>query len=125
MQNISLSGAGFSYVNLSSIKLRQCDLTAQFNYCNFRDALIESCNLGWAWFYDCDLRGANISVCNLTSTHFIRVNLQGAHLSGFGEDPCNFWDVVRYDGVFVPGFTLDLYIAERIAESKTRGNDVF
>ncbi|WP_392530822.1 pentapeptide repeat-containing protein [Nostoc sp. C117] len=122
LQGINLHGAQFNYVNLSGIKLRSCILKAQFIYCNFRDALIESCNLEWAWFYDCDLRSANTRVCDLTSTHFIRVNLQGAKLRGFGEDPCKYWDVIRHDGVFVPGFTFDLYIAERIAESKTKGD---
>ncbi|MBE8990878.1 pentapeptide repeat-containing protein [Nostoc sp. LEGE 12450] len=125
LKGISLDGAQFSYVNLSSIKLWDCNLKAQFIYCNFRDALIENCNFDWAWFYDCDLRGSNIRLCDVTSTHFIRVNLQGATRSNSGKDPCEYWDVVREDGVFVPGFTLDLYIAERIAENKTRGNDVF
>lgn len=44
---------------------------------------------------------------------------------GSGKDPCEFWDVIREDGVFVPGFTFDLYIAEHIAESKTKGDHVF
>ncbi|MBN3870613.1 pentapeptide repeat-containing protein [Nostoc sp. JL33] len=125
LQGINLDGAQFSYVNLSSIKLRHCDLRAEFIYCNFRDALIENCDLEWAWFYDCDLRGANIRLCDVTSTHFIRVNLQGATRNNSGKDPCEFWDVVREDRVFVPGFTSNLYIAERIAERKTKGDDVF
>nr|MDZ8058409.1 pentapeptide repeat-containing protein [Nostoc sp. EkiNYC01] len=125
LQNISLKGARFSYVNLSGIKLRDCILKAQFTYCNFTDAVIEQCDLGWAWFFDCDLRGATSTYANLSSAHFTRVNLQGAKLGGSGEDPCEYWDVIRHDGVFIPGFTLDLYIAERIAESKTKGDHVF
>ncbi len=125
LQNIDLGGARFSYVNLSSIKLWDCDLGAEFSYCNLRDVNIESCRLSYARFFDCDLRGANTRICNFTCTAFTRVNLQGAKLGGFGEDPCKFWDVVRYDGVFIPGFTFDLYIAERIAESKIKGDHIF
>ncbi|MCC5657426.1 pentapeptide repeat-containing protein [Nostoc sp. XA010] len=72
-------------------------------------------------FFDCDLRGATSTYANLTSAHFTRVNLQGAKLGGSGEDPCEYWDVIRHDGVFVPGFTSNLYIAE----SKTKGDYVF
>lgn len=121
LQNISLRGARFSYVNLSSIKLWDCNLTAEFIYCNFRDTLIENCDLERTRFFDCDLRGATLRYVELTSTTFTRVNLQGAKLGGSGKDPCEFWDVVREDGVFVPGFTFDLYIAERIAEGTTKG----
>ncbi|MCC5657427.1 pentapeptide repeat-containing protein [Nostoc sp. XA010] len=39
LENISLKGARFSYVNLSSIKLWDCDLTAKFTYCNLTDAV--------------------------------------------------------------------------------------
>ncbi|MEH1943332.1 MAG: pentapeptide repeat-containing protein [Nostoc sp.] len=125
LKGISLRGAQFSYVNLSSIKLRDCDLRAEFIYCNFTDTNIESCDLERARFFDCDLRGANIRLCDVSSTAFTRVNLQGVTRSNSGKDPCEYWDIIREDGVFIPGFTLDLYIAERIAESKTRGNDVF
>ncbi|MHC5726046.1 MAG: pentapeptide repeat-containing protein [Nostoc sp.] len=125
LQNIDLGGARFSYVNLSSIKLWDCNLTAEFIYCNFRDALIENCDLESTRFFDCDLRGATLKNVNLTRTAFTRVNLQGTKTYGSGEDPCEFWDVVREDGVFIPGFTFDLYIAERIAESKTKGDHVF
>ncbi|MEH2380364.1 MAG: pentapeptide repeat-containing protein [Nostoc sp.] len=121
LQGINLDGAQFCYVNLSSIKLWYCNLKAQFIYCNFRDALIENCDLESTRFFDCDLGGINTRICDLTCTRFIRVNLRDAKLSGSGEDPCRFWDVIREDGVFVPGFTSDLYIAERIAEGTTKG----
>jgi hypothetical protein len=45
----------------------------------------------------------------MTCTAFTRVNLQGAEFGGFGEEPCRFWDVIRPDGVLIPGFTLNLY----------------
>jgi uncharacterized protein YjbI with pentapeptide repeats len=45
LRRIDLRGARFSYVNLSSIKLWDYNLKAEFIYCNFRDALIESCDL--------------------------------------------------------------------------------
>ncbi|MEH1961506.1 MAG: pentapeptide repeat-containing protein [Nostoc sp.] len=121
LQGINLHGAQFCYVNLSSIKLWDCNLKAQFIYCNFRDALIEHCDLERTRFYDCDLRGATLRYVELTSTAFTRVNLQGTKTYGSGKDPCQLWDVVRQDGVFVPGFTFDLYIAERIAEGTTKG----
>jgi hypothetical protein len=76
-------------------------------------------------FFDCDLRGTTTKMCDFTSTNFTRCNLQDAKWGGSAKDPCEYWDVIRHDGVFVPGFTFDLYIAERIAESETRGNDVF
>ncbi|MEH1932299.1 MAG: pentapeptide repeat-containing protein [Nostoc sp.] len=125
LQGINLDGAQFCYVNLSSIKLGDCNLKAQFIYCNFRDALIENCDLECTRFFDCDLRGATLRYVELTSSAFTRVNLQGTKTYGSGKDPCEFWDVIREDGVFVPGFTFDLYIAERIAERKTKGDDVF
>lgn len=125
LRNINLSGAQFSYVNLSSIQLRQCDLTAQFIYCNFTNAIIENCDLERARFYDCDLRGAILNHVELTATQFTRVNLEGTMTKGSGRDPCEFWDVTREDGVFVPGFTFDLYIAERIAERRKNREDVF
>ena len=121
LQGIDLRGARFIYVNLSCINLIHCRLGAEFSYCNFRDANIESCDLNYARFFDCDLRGANTSMCDLTCTAFTRVNLQGAKLGGFGEDPCNFWDVVRYDGVFLPGFNSSLYPRP----VNTDRNDVF
>lgn len=128
LRNLDLGGAQFSYVNLSSIQLRQCDLRAEFIYCNFTNAVIENCDLGWARFFDCDLRGATSRLCTLSSTKFTRVNLQNSKLSGSGEDPPEYWDVTRQDGVFVPGFTFDLYIAEsieRTAERRRNGEDVF
>lgn len=114
LQSLDLRGASFNYVNLSSINLNSCNLRGtQFWYCNFREAKISSCDLESTRFFDCDLRQANMTDVNLTSTHFIRVNLQGTKTKGFGEEPCEFWDVIREDGVFVPGFTFDLYLAER------------
>lgn len=122
LQNISLIGAKFRYVNLSGIKLRSCNLIgSEFCYCNLRNANIESCFFECAWFLDCDLGGINTRICDLTCTRFMRVNLRDAKLSGSGEEPCEFWDVIREDGVFVPGFTINLYIAERIAEGTTKG----
>lgn len=128
LRNINLSGAQFSYVNLSGIQLRQCDLTAQFIYCNLTNAIIENCDLERARFYDCDLRGAILNHVELTATQFIRVNLEGTRTKGSGKDPCEFWDVTREDGVFVPGFTINLYMAESIkrnAERRKNGEDVF
>ena len=121
LQGIDLRDARFSYVNLSCINLRHCSLSAEFSYCNLRDANIESCDLDYARFFDCDLRGANTRMCHLTCTGFTRVNLQGAKLGGSGEDPCEFWDVVRYDGVFLPGFNRSLYPRP----VNTNRNDVF
>ena len=128
LRNINLRGAQFSYVNLSSIQLRQCDLRTQFIYCNFTNAIIENCDLERARFYDCDLRGVNTRICNLTSTQFTRVNLQGSRIDGFGRDFCEYWDLTREDGVFVPGFTINLYMAEsikRTAERRKNGENVF
>jgi len=104
LQNIDLTGAQFNYVNLSNISLNRCKLlSAQLCYCNFRDAKISSCNLESTSFFDCYLRELSTSSCNLTSTRFIRVSLQGAKLDGYCEEPCEFWDVIRPDGVFIPG----------------------
>lgn len=128
LRNIDLSGAQFSYVNLSGIKFWDCDLRTQFIYCNFTNAFIENCDLERARFYDCDLRSAILNHVELTSTQFIRVNLEGTRTKGSGKDPCEFWDVIREDGVFVPGFTINLYMAEsieRIAERRKNGEDVF
>jgi uncharacterized protein YjbI with pentapeptide repeats len=106
LQNIDLRGAQFNYVNLSRLNLHRCELgSAQFWYCNFREAKITSSHLEYARFFDCDFTGFNSSGCNITRVYFIRVNLQGAKLYGFGEDPCEFWDVIRPDGVFNPGFS--------------------
>ncbi|MEG3834402.1 MULTISPECIES: pentapeptide repeat-containing protein [unclassified Microcoleus] len=110
LQNIDLTGAQFNYVNLSRLNLHRCELgSAQFWYCNFREAKITSSHLEYSRFFDCDLRGFNSSRCDISSVNFTRVNLQGAKLGGFGEDPCNYWDVIRHDGVFISGFTSNLY----------------
>ncbi|MEG3875923.1 pentapeptide repeat-containing protein [Microcoleus sp. herbarium7] len=111
LQNIDLTSAQFNYVNLSGINLNMCKLrSAQFWYCNFTDAKIYNSDLESTRFFDCDLRGANTSAtCNLTCTRFTRVNFQGAKLGGTGEDPCEFRDVIRQDGVFISGFTSNLY----------------
>ena len=123
LQNIDLIGAHFTYVNLSGINLNQCKLrSAQFWYCNFTDAKISSCDLESTRFFDCNLRGANTNECNLTLTHFIRVDLKGATLGGFGEQPCQFWDVIRQDGVVICGFTSDLY---RFSYKTDRNNIVY
>jgi hypothetical protein len=74
-----------------------------------KDAIIDHCVLESARFFDCDLRKFKTIGCNMTCTAFTRVNLQGADLGGFGEEPCRFWDVIRPDGVLIPGFTLNLY----------------
>ncbi|WP_367275068.1 pentapeptide repeat-containing protein [Microcoleus sp. CAWBG24] len=88
MQNIDLTGAQFNYVNLSRLNLHRCELgSAQFWYCNFREAKITSSHLEYSRFFDCDLRGFNSSRCDISSVNFTRVNLQGAKLGGFGEDP--------------------------------------
>ena len=106
LQNIDLSGDQFNYVNLSRLNLHRCELgSAQFWYCNFTEARITSSHLEYARFFDCDLRGFNSSKCNVSSANFIRVNFQGAKFGGFGEEPCNYWDIIRQDGVFIPGFT--------------------
>ncbi|WP_104902444.1 pentapeptide repeat-containing protein [Nostoc sp. 'Peltigera membranacea cyanobiont' N6] len=106
-QRINLQGSQFSYVNLSRINLRDSTLTAQFSFCNFRDSKIESCYLESARFSDCDFRGASVTKVNLTYTSFIRVNLQGARLEGFGEEFPLFFNVVREDGEFIPGYTYE------------------
>ena len=114
LQSIDLRGAEFNYVNLSGINLRSCNLiAAQFWYCNFRKAQIISCELESTRFFDCDLREADMTDVNLTDTHFTRVNLQNTRTQGFGEEPCNFWDVIREDGKFISGYTMDLYIFDR------------
>ncbi|MEM6753909.1 MAG: pentapeptide repeat-containing protein [Cyanobacteria bacterium P01_C01_bin.38] len=128
LRNLSFGGAILSYVNLSNIKLECCNLRAEFMYCNFTNAVMENCDLGWARFFDCDLRKAISRLCTLSSTKFTRVNLENSKLDGSGEDPSEYWDVTREDGVFVPGFTFDLYMAEsieRIAELRRNGEDVF
>jgi uncharacterized protein YjbI with pentapeptide repeats len=106
-QRINLQGARLSYVNLSGINLRDSTLTAQFSFCNLRDSKIQSCYLESARFSDCDFRGASVTKVNLTYTSFIRVNLQGARLEGFGEEFPLFFDVVREDGEFIPGYTYE------------------
>ena len=110
LQGIEMGGAQFNYVNLSGIKLKDCNLSATFTYCNFTNAKIASCNLESTRFFNCDFTNATLTSVNLTSTYFTRVNLQRTRTSGFGESPCRFRDVIREDGVFVPGFTFDLYI---------------
>ena len=114
LQSINLRGARFNYVNLSSINLRSCNLIgAQFYNCNLREVQIISCDLESTWFTDCDLGGANTSRCNLTLTHFIRVNLYSAKIDGFGEEYPWFCDVIREDGKFISGYTIDLYLFDR------------
>ncbi|MCC3411982.1 MULTISPECIES: pentapeptide repeat-containing protein [unclassified Microcoleus] len=112
LQNIDLTGAQFNYVNLSRVNLHRCKLrSAQFWYCNFTDAKIYDSDLESTRFFDCDLRGANTSAtCNLTCARFTRINFQGAKLGGTGEDPCEFRDIIRQDGVFIPGFTFNPYL---------------
>ena len=92
LRNINFGGAIFSYVNLNSIHLRQCDLRTQFIYCNFINAVIENYDLERARFYDCDLRGASSKICNLTSIHFTFKKIISAAkcLIKFlwGEHPC-------------------------------------
>ncbi|MEH1935118.1 MAG: pentapeptide repeat-containing protein [Nostoc sp.] len=123
LQNIDLGHAKFRYVNLSSTNLRSCNLIgSEFCYCNLRNANIESCFFECAWFLDCDLGGINTRICELTSTRFIRVNLQDAKLSGSGEEPCEFWDVIRPDGKFIPGFTYVIYPAP--SPDKVNGEDI-
>jgi len=96
-------------VNFSGAYFWACELKGQFDFCDFRDTEIVSCNMECTRFFDCDFRGANTRLCNLSNTCFIRVNFEGSKLSGSGEDPCNFWDVIRDDGVFIPGFASELY----------------
>ncbi|MEH1884759.1 pentapeptide repeat-containing protein [Nostoc sp.] len=123
LQFINIRGAKFRYVNLSSINLRSCNLIGvEFCYCNLRNANIESCNLECTRFFDCNLEGFNTRICDLTSTRFIRVNLRDAKLSGFGEEPCEFWDVIRPDGKFIPGFTYVIYLAP--SPNKVNGEDI-
>ncbi len=107
--NVNLHGAHLKNVNLSSTEWWGCNLFVEFWLCNLKDAIIDNCDLESARFFDCDLRRVQTKICNLTYTHFTRVNLQGADLSGFGEEPCRFWDVIRPDGVLIPGFTCSLY----------------
>lgn len=110
LQNIDLTEAQFNYVNLSGLSLHRCELGgANFLNCNLKEAKFFGCHLEYTRFFDCDFRAVNMSGCNLTSTHFIRVNFQGTKLGGFGEDPCQFWDIIREDGVFIPGFTSNPY----------------
>ncbi|MCC3531589.1 MAG: pentapeptide repeat-containing protein [Oscillatoriales cyanobacterium] len=112
LQNIDLTGAQFNYVNLSGINLNMCKLgSAEFWYCNFRDAKILSCNLESTRFFDCYFRGVNTSACNLTRTHFIRINFEYAKIYGFGDEPCECWDITREDGVFIPGFAFNPFLS--------------
>lgn len=114
LQSINLRGARFNYVNLSGINLRSCNLIgAEFCYCNFRDAQIASCDLESTSFIDCDLGGANTSRCNISWTHFIRVNLYSAKIDGFGEEYPTFCNVIREDGKFISGSTINLYLFDR------------
>ncbi|MDY7005107.1 MAG: pentapeptide repeat-containing protein [Cyanobacteriota bacterium] len=98
-----------SHINFSGAKFWSCDITGEFSFCDFRNTNIGSCNLESTRFSDCDWRGAKTKYCNMTRTHFVRVNLQGVTWGGYGEEPCRFWDVIRDDGVFIPGFTFELY----------------
>jgi uncharacterized protein YjbI with pentapeptide repeats len=97
-------------VNFSGAYFWYCDLTGQFSFCDFRDTEIVSCDMEFTHFYDCDFRRANTKLCKLDGTSFVRVNFEGAKLSGSpAQDPCYFWDVIRDDGVFIPGFAFRLY----------------
>lgn len=98
-----------SHINFSSAKFWGCDITGKFSFCDFRNTEMVHCDLEWTRFYDCDFRGANARLCNIDGTKFVRANLEGSELSGSGQDPCRFWDVIRDDGVFIPGFTFELY----------------
>jgi uncharacterized protein YjbI with pentapeptide repeats len=103
LKNIDLTGAQFNYVNLSRLNLHRCELrSAQFWYCYFREAKITSSHLEYARFFNCDLREFNSSKCNVR-VNFTRVNFQSAKFGGFGEEACKYWDIIRPDGVFIPG----------------------
>lgn len=106
--NVNFDSANLKNVNLSSTEWWDCNLFVEFWLCNLKDAIIDHCDLEGARFFDCDLRRFKTIGCNLTWTHFIRVNLQGADLGGYCEEPCEFWDVIRQDGVFIPGFNFTL-----------------
>ncbi|MCT7971793.1 pentapeptide repeat-containing protein [Laspinema olomoucense] len=108
--SVNLHAANLKNVNLSSTEWSDCNLLAlQFWLCNLKDAIIEHCDLESARFFDCDLRGIRISLSNVSRAAFTRVNFQDAKLGGSGEDPCEFWDVIRPDGVLIPGFTFHIY----------------
>jgi uncharacterized protein YjbI with pentapeptide repeats len=92
-------------VNFSDARFWDCDLTGEFSFCDFRNADMGSCDLECTRFFDCDWRGVKTKFCNFTLTRFVRVNLEGAVLKGFGEEPCEFWDVIGLKGEFIPGFT--------------------
>ncbi|GJD19874.1 hypothetical protein RIVM261_048300 [Rivularia sp. IAM M-261] len=110
-----MGGAQFNYVNLSRIKLKNYSLSANFNYCNFTNAKIESCNLESTRFFDCSFTNTTLTSVNLTSTYFTRVNLQLTRTNSFDDSPCRFRDVIQEYGVFVRGFTFDRYIENNFA----------
>ena len=122
LQNIDLTEAQFNYVNLSGLNLHRCELGgAEFLNCNLREAKITSCHLECTRFFDCDFRGVNTSGCNLTRTNFIRVNFENAKIFGFGEEPCECWDITREDGVFIPGFAFNPFLSSHKTNTDNTG----